>query len=111
MIQFDSQCKTFNSYISDRFLLSVLFSPLVSVICLSVKSVIGTSLIRTKGGVVNIHVVRATAKALIESNPVGGSHLAKFKMPRSLGTFYLQTNGIQSPNWHHNSATCSPRVI
>ena len=39
--------------------------------------------IRTKGGVVNIHVVRATAKALIESNPVAGSHLAKFKMPRS----------------------------
>ena len=37
----------------------------------------------TKGGVVNIHVVRATAKALIESNPVAGSHLAKFKMPRS----------------------------
>ena len=39
--------------------------------------------IRTKGGVVNIHVVRATAKALTESNPVAGSHLAKFKMPRS----------------------------
>ena len=37
----------------------------------------------TKGGVANIHVVRATAKALIESNPVAGSHLAKFKMPRS----------------------------
>ena len=39
--------------------------------------------IRTKGGVVNIHVVRATAKAVIESNPVAGSHLAKFKIPRS----------------------------
>ena len=39
--------------------------------------------IRTKGGVVNIHVVRATSKALIESNPITGSHLAKFKMPRS----------------------------
>ena len=39
--------------------------------------------IHTKGGVVNIHVVHATAKALIESNPVPGSHLAKFKMPRS----------------------------
>ena len=38
--------------------------------------------IRTKGGVVNIHVVRATAKALIDSKPSTGSHLAKFKMPR-----------------------------
>ena len=39
--------------------------------------------IRAKGGVVNIHVVRATTKALIESNPSTTSQLSKFKMPRS----------------------------
>ena len=38
---------------------------------------------RAKGSVVDIHVVRATATALIESNPSSLSHLAKFKMPRS----------------------------
>lgn len=31
--------------------------------------------IRTKGGVVNIHVVRATAKALIETNPSSSQHI------------------------------------
>ena len=36
--------------------------------------------IRTKGGVVNIHVVHATAKALIESNSIAGSHLVKYKI-------------------------------
>ena len=39
--------------------------------------------VRVKGGVVNIHVVRATAKALIESNPSSSSHLQNFDMPRS----------------------------
>ena len=38
--------------------------------------------IRAKGGVVNIHVVRATTAALIESNP-SMSHLQSFGMPRS----------------------------
>ena len=39
--------------------------------------------LRTKGGVINIHVVRATTKALIESNPAPSQHLLNFAMPRS----------------------------
>ena len=39
--------------------------------------------VRAKGGVVNIHVVRATAKALIQSNPSQMQHFVKFDMPRS----------------------------
>ena len=39
--------------------------------------------IRMKGGVVNIHVVRATATALIETNPSTSQHLRNFSMPRS----------------------------
>jgi len=38
--------------------------------------------IRAKGGVINIHVICATAKALIDSNP-GSSQLSNFKMPYS----------------------------
>ena len=38
--------------------------------------------LRSKGGVINIHVVRAVTKALIESNP-SMSQLATFDMPRS----------------------------
>lgn len=39
--------------------------------------------LRAKGGVVNIHVVRATADALIKSNPSQMQHFVKFDMPRS----------------------------
>ena len=39
--------------------------------------------VRAKGGVVNIHVVRATAKALISSNPSSSNNLKDFSMPRS----------------------------
>ena len=39
--------------------------------------------IRSKGGVVNIHVVRASTKALIESNPAVPQHLRSFNMPHS----------------------------
>lgn len=39
--------------------------------------------VRIKGGVVNIHVVRATAEALIHSNPSQMQHYARFDMPRS----------------------------
>lgn len=39
--------------------------------------------LRTKGGVINIHVVRATTKALIESNPTPSQHLLNFDMRRS----------------------------
>ena len=39
--------------------------------------------IRTKGGVVNIHVARATTRALIASNPSSSQHLVNFAMPRS----------------------------
>ena len=39
--------------------------------------------IRMKGGVVNIHVVRATATALIKTNPSSSQHLRNFSMPRS----------------------------
>ena len=44
--------------------------------CFTIKA------LRSKGGVVNIHVVRAVTKALIESNP-SMSTLIKFDMPRS----------------------------
>ena len=39
--------------------------------------------IRSKGGVVNIHVVRAATHALIESNPTTSQQLLKFDMPCS----------------------------
>ena len=39
--------------------------------------------IRSKGGVVNIHVVRAATRALIESNPTTSQQLLKFDMPRT----------------------------
>ena len=39
--------------------------------------------LRTKGGVINIHVVRAITKALIESNPAPSQHLLNFAMPCS----------------------------
>ena len=39
--------------------------------------------VRAKGGVVNIHVVRATAQALIVSNPALTQCLSRFEMPRS----------------------------
>ena len=39
--------------------------------------------VRNRGGVVNKHVVRASAKALIDSNPSVASHLKTFSMPRS----------------------------
>ncbi len=39
--------------------------------------------VRVKGGVVNIHVVRAVAKALITSNPSLSKHLLNFEFQRS----------------------------
>ncbi len=39
--------------------------------------------IRSKGGVVNIHVVCATAEALLKSNPTLMPHFATMEMPRS----------------------------
>ena len=39
--------------------------------------------VRTKGGVINIHVVRAAATALIASNPSTSQHLLKVELPRS----------------------------
>lgn len=39
--------------------------------------------IRMKGGVVSIYVVRATATALIETNPSASQNLRNFSMPRS----------------------------
>ena len=39
--------------------------------------------LRSRGGVVNIDVVRASALALIESNPSTSQQLVKFSMPRS----------------------------
>ena len=43
--------------------------------------------VRRKGGVVNIHVVRATAEALIRCNPAFAQQFSRFEMPR---------NGVQS---------------
>jgi len=49
--------------------------------------------VRTKGGVVNIHVVRASAKALIESNPSMVS-LQHFNMPRNWVTSLYRRMGF-----------------
>ncbi len=38
--------------------------------------------VRSRGGIINIHVVRASAKALIDTNP-DHQQLARFNMPRS----------------------------
>ena len=55
---------------------------------LDTKSIKLLHAICTKGGIVNIHVVHATAKALIERNSNAGSHLTKFKMPHSWVHYY-----------------------
>lgn len=39
--------------------------------------------VRNRGGVINIHVVRASAKALIDTNPQVHQQLSRFDMPRS----------------------------
>ena len=39
--------------------------------------------LRSKGGVVNIHVVRAVTRALVERNPSMSQQLVKFDMPHS----------------------------
>ena len=39
--------------------------------------------VRRKGGVINIHVVRATAEALLKCNPVFAQQLSRFEMPCS----------------------------
>ena len=39
--------------------------------------------VRSKGGVINIHVVRATTEALIKSNPALAQQLNRFEMPRT----------------------------
>lgn len=50
--------------------------------------------VRSKGGIVNIHVVRATATALIESNPSMASHLNQFSMPRTWVTSLYRRMGF-----------------
>ncbi len=50
--------------------------------------------VRAKGGVVNIHVVRVTTKALIKSNPLM-SQLHKFSMPRSRSSHCIDVWGTQ----------------
>ena len=39
--------------------------------------------VRRKGGVINIHMIRATAEALIKCNPAFAQQLSRFEMPRS----------------------------
>ena len=39
--------------------------------------------VRRNGGVINIHVVRATAEALMKCNPAFVQQLSRFEMPRS----------------------------
>ena len=55
---------------------------------------------------VSIHVVYATAKALIESNPIAGSHLAKLKMPCSWVHSIYRQMGLG----HQTSTTTWPLV-
>ena len=52
--------------------------------------------LRTKGGVVNIHVVRATALALIQSNPSQMQYYANFDMSRSWVQSVYRRMGYQS---------------
>lgn len=49
--------------------------------------------VRTKGGIVNIHVVRAATAALIKSNPLTSQHLQNFSMPRSWVTSVYKRMG------------------
>ncbi len=50
---------------------------------LDVKLITFLQAIRRRGGIINIHVVRATADALIKCNPAFAQQLSKFEMPRS----------------------------
>ena len=52
--------------------------------------------VRSKGGVVNIHVVRAATTALIASNPSTSQQLLNFDMPRLL----VQSIYRRSGNFH-----------
>ena len=47
------------------------------------KSIKFLKVVRSKGGVVNIHVVRTTAEALIKSNPSLMQHFCRLELPRS----------------------------
>ena len=60
---------------------------------LDVKLIRFLRAVRNRGGVVNIHVVRASAKALIDSNPLMASHLQNFNMPRSWVTSVYRRMG------------------
>ena len=56
--------------------------------------------VRTKGGVINIHVVRAAATALIASNPSTAQHLLKVELPHSWVQSIIQAHGVrQKEGW------------
>ena len=68
--------------------------------------------IRNRGGVINIHVVRASAKALIDSNPTTHHQLSRFNMPRTyMGLLPLLKNGIDSSHGNNISSSSSPRAV
>lgn len=50
---------------------------------LDIKLIKFLQAVRSKGGVINIHVVRAATKALIDCNSSTSPHLINFAMPRS----------------------------
>ena len=58
--------------------------------------------IRNRGGVVNIHVVRASAKALIDTNMQGCQQLSHFDIPQ-------QTNGNDKTNGYNITPSCTKR--
>ena len=50
---------------------------------LNAKLITFLQAVRRKGVVINIHVVRSTAEALIKCNPAFAQQLSRFEMPRS----------------------------
>ena len=55
----------------------------------------------------NIHVVRATATALIKANPSSSQHLRDF----SMGPITVSANGINNESWYYFTTTSPARTV
>ena len=63
--------------------------------------------VRKKGGVINIHVLRATAEALIKCNPAFSQQLRRFDMPRSWVQSLYRRMKVYSKGWNNISLICT----
>ena len=73
---------------------------------LDVKLITFLQAVQRKGGVINIHVVRATAEALIKCNPAFAQQLSKFEMPHS----WVQSLYRRMKFTQRAGTTCRPPV-